>query len=110
VPVRGCYVHTNHVLVDEHRSIEAATPMMSSHHRQCRMEELVAPSLAVDERDLMAFLSDHAGGDTAICRHDFAGISSNGAIIMEPATRSIWVVHGPPCSGRWISVPMPTVT
>ena len=100
---RGSYVHCNHFLRDGLRPLEVkGTPMASSNHRQTRLSALLegadAP-LAAD--DLMGFLADTQGGANAISRHDFAGISSNGAVVMEPAKRQLWAVHGPPDQGTW---------
>lgn len=99
---RGHHVHCNHVLDEGQRALEAVTPMASSHCRQARMGALLGAERApLTPERVMALLADHDGGGNAICRHDFAGISSNGAMVMEPESRSAWIIHGPPCSGRW---------
>lgn len=102
---RGLAVHCNHVLDAESRSLEASTPMHSSLCRQARLSALIGGvGGPVDAALLRGFLADHEGGDLAICRHDFGGISSNGSIVMCPATRRIWVCHGPACTGTWIEL------
>ena len=103
---QGVYVHCNHFLQAPLLDLEVrGTPMASSHHRQARLTEL-AKSAAhpLSESALMRSFEDTSGGDNAICRHDFNGISSNGAVVMAPSRRALWVVHGPPDSGRWTSM------
>ncbi len=104
VPVSyGAYIHCNHFLAPSLLELEVkGTPMASSHHRQARLTALLeSASAPITPDDLMAFLSDREGGANAISRHDFAGISSNGAIIIEPTQGQLWAVHGPPDAGQW---------
>jgi isopenicillin-N N-acyltransferase-like protein len=99
---RAFHVHCNHVLDEANKTLEAQTPMKSSVCRQSRMGQLIAGAqkpIGVDA--LERFLADHEGGADAICRHDYAGISSNGSVIMRPATREMWMVHGQACKGTW---------
>lgn len=100
---QGHSVHCNHVLEENNRALEApGTPVESSLHRQGRLSTLLgAPDRTHRPEDLMGYLADHDGGDRGICRHDFGGISSNGSVIMNPATRRLWAVHGPACTGTW---------
>lgn len=105
----GFLVHANHVMEPSLKEIEAPTPMASSHHRHARMEALVSGAdRPLTEQHLMRFLADHDGGETSICRHDYNGISSNGAVIMEPAARKMWALHGQACQGEWIEVDLPS--
>jgi len=98
------YVHTNHMLHDATKKLEArGTPTASSHARQRRLESLVAATERLGVADLQRLLSDREGGAEAVERHDFAGISTNGAVVMEPAARRIHAVWGPPSRGTWIS-------
>lgn len=104
----GFFVHTNHMIDPDLQKIEAATPMASSRHRYARMQALLSGvTEPITEEHLMRFFADHEGGETAICRHDYNGISSNGAVIMEPSARKMWAVHGQACQGRWIEVELP---
>mgnify|MGYP006294684047 CR=1 FL=1 len=100
----GWYVHTNHMLHPATARLEAeGTPTASSHARQARLEELAAGRDELTVADLRRFLADRQGGENAVDRHDFAGISTNGAVVMEPAARRIHVVWGPASRGTWIS-------
>jgi isopenicillin-N N-acyltransferase-like protein len=101
----GHTVHCNHVLDRTARALEAVTPMASSQCRQSRMGALIGGATApLELEDLKRFLADHDGGANAICRHDYAGISSNGSMIMDPEARRAWVVHGPACRGEWLEL------
>lgn len=98
----GPYVHCNHVLEEQNAALEApGTPVLSSHHRQGRLAALLEGGRQHTAEDLMGFLADHEGAELSICRHDYNGISSNGSVIMNPATRRLWAVHGPACEGTW---------
>jgi isopenicillin-N N-acyltransferase-like protein len=101
----GAYVHTNHCLVPAHQAIEGNTPSASSHARQDRLEALIADDC--NTADLAAakrWLSDRANGVNAISRTDFEGITSNGAVVMEPESGTIHVAHGPPHEATWLEL------
>ncbi len=100
---QGTYVHCNHFVCDALLDLEVkGTPMASSSHRQARLTTLLdGATQPLTPEDLMGFLEDTSGGANAISRHDFAGISSNGAVVMEPSQRQLWAVHGPPDRGTW---------
>lgn len=104
--VRGHYVHCNHVLGPENRPLEAAPPKPteSTVCRQTRMDQLIGEAKVVDAATLRGFLADHEGGEGAICRHDIAGISSNGAVVVEPESRRIWAAQGTPCTATWVEL------
>ena len=111
VPVStGAYIHCNHFLAAALLELEVkGTPTASSHHRQSRLTTLIESASAPITPDaLMTFLADTAGGANAISRHDFAGISSNGAVILEPGRGQLWAVHGPPDAGQWQRMTMQT--
>ncbi|MCB9645763.1 MAG: hypothetical protein H6730_04070 [Deltaproteobacteria bacterium] len=102
IPVAGAYVHCNHVLAQDILPLESqGTPVASSYARQGRLASLLASKPAHTSADLEGYLADHEGGVNAICRHDYNGISSNGSVIMNPATRRLRAVHGPACQGEW---------
>lgn len=103
IPDAAPYAHCNHFLCGETGRDEANTPMASSKARQARLTSLLAEG-PLTVAGLKAALSDHDGGDEAICRHGANGISSNGSVIMAPARREAWVVHGPACSGTWAHI------
>jgi isopenicillin-N N-acyltransferase-like protein len=104
IPVAGAYVHCNHVLAQDLLPLEPqGTPVASSHARQGRLARLLAERPTHTAAALEGYLADHEGGVNAICRHDYNGISSNGSVIMNPATRTLRAVHGPACQGEWRS-------
>jgi len=101
----GAYVHTNHCLSPELQAVEGNTPSDSSHARQDRLEALIAADC--DTADLDAakrWLADRENGENAISRTDYAGISSNGAVVMEPESGTIHVGHGPPHLTTWVDL------
>lgn len=101
----GAYVHTNHCLVAEHQALEGDTPSASSHARQDRLEALIAEDCHTADLDAATrWLGDRANGVNAISRSDFDGITSNGAVVMEPESGTIWVAHGPPHEASWLDL------
>jgi isopenicillin-N N-acyltransferase like protein len=101
----GAYVHTNHCLIPEHQAIEGNTPSASSHARQDRLERLIGESCGEADLDgAKRWLGDRDNGEHAISRTDFAGISSNGAVVMEPETGTIHACHGPAHLGSWVNL------
>lgn len=101
----GRYVHCNHCLVPAHIEIEGNTPSISSHARQKRVEALIDEAKGKANLSAMkAAMADHENGDNAICRHDFGGISSNGAVVMSSTTKRIEACHGLPCEATWIDL------
>jgi isopenicillin-N N-acyltransferase-like protein len=103
---RGHFVHCNHVLAEPHKALEAAPPKPSESTvcRQGRMGELIGGAPVVDAATMRGFLADHEGGEGAICRHDYGGISSNGAVVAEPAARRLWACQGTPCTATWVDL------
>ncbi len=108
IPVEtGVHVHTNHCQIAAHAQIEGDVPRASSEARQRRMSELLRGagsqgSLTLTE--LKSFLADSAGGELAICRDDFDGVSTNAAIVMAPASASAHACHGLPSTAEWIDL------
>jgi isopenicillin-N N-acyltransferase-like protein len=104
----GEHVHTNHCQIPRHQAIEGNTPSASSHARFTRLSELIAADRGrADLEASKRWLSDRANGENAISRTDFGGISSNGAVVIEPASRTIQVGHGPPhllAADAWLAV------
>ena len=102
---RGIFVHTNHCLVPRHAEIEANTPAASSHARQGRLEQLMRDRLGdIDASAIESAFADRENGENAINRVDFNGISSNGAVVMEPATGAFRACHGTPHDAEWVDV------
>jgi isopenicillin-N N-acyltransferase-like protein len=93
----GVHVHTNHCQIPAHQAIEGNTPSGSSHARLGRLNQLIEEDRGrADLEAAKRWLSDRANGENAISRTDFGGISSNGAVVIEPGSRTIVVGHGPP--------------
>lgn len=96
----GVAVHANHCLLPENQRIEGNAPNPSTLHRQRRMEELgTARPLTLDL--LAGFFADTDGGLNAICRDDYDGLNTNGAVVMAPARHEIRLVHGVPSRNPW---------
>jgi len=98
---RDTLVQTNHLRTELASLQVGHTPMASSHHRAKRMEALLDGLPSVRSSDLRRLLADTEGGELSIDRRGFAGISTNAAIVIEPAERRFWGVHGPASLGRW---------
>ncbi len=99
---RGFAVQCNHALEPELAELEVpGLPVASSRHRQHRLTELAAGAGALSPETLRRFLADDEGGALAINRDDFDGITSNGSVVMDPAGRRLWAVHGPADRGTW---------
>jgi isopenicillin-N N-acyltransferase-like protein len=93
----GAHVHTNHCQIAAHQAVEGNTPSASSHARFARLTALIADDLGKADLDAAKrWLSDRANAENGISRTDFGGISSNGAVVVEPTSRTIQVGHGPP--------------
>lgn len=99
----GVAVHANHCLLPENQKIEGNAPNPSTLHRQRRMEELGATRPLTLDR-LAGFFADTDGGVNAICRDDYDGLNTNGAVVMAPAVREIRLVHGVPSRNPWHSL------
>lgn len=97
----GVAVHANHCLEPENQAIEGSAATSSSRHRQARMEALGAQRPLSFEA-LRGFFADTDGGADAICRDDFDGLNTNGAVVMAPGARRIELVHGVPSRGTWV--------
>lgn len=101
----GAYVHTNHCLVPAHQAIESDTPSKSSHARQARLEALIERDRGhADVEGAKRWLADRESDELGISRGGFEGVSSNGAVIMEPQSGTIHVCHGPPHEAAWIDL------
>jgi isopenicillin-N N-acyltransferase-like protein len=97
----GVAVHANHCLLAENQALEGNRPNSSSLFRQARLEALGA-TRPVTLEAIQAFFADTAGGADAICRDDFDGLNTNGAVVMAPERGLIRMVHGVPTRGTWV--------
>jgi isopenicillin-N N-acyltransferase-like protein len=103
--VKGVYVHCNHCLEGANSEREGPQASDSSITRTSRLQGLLDSQREVlDIASLKGSLSDHDGADNAICRHDFNGISTNGAVVMSPEDGKIYACQGNPCSAVWIDL------
>ena len=77
-----------------------------SQPRLDRMNSLIRTRFgAIGVDDMKAFLSDHSGRPTSICRHD-GDSRTVAAIIAEPAARRMHVAAGNPCESRFVTYSM----
>ena len=96
----GVAVHANHCLLPANRAIEGTPPNASSLHRQARLERL-ATARPITAGLMQSFFADTDGQNNAICRDDFDGLNTNGAVVMAPERREIHLVHGVPSKNPW---------
>lgn len=102
---RGAYVHTNHCRAESLGAIEGDVPVESSHARFERMTELLRSGSPGSLRAMSGYLADTENGHNAICRYDYDGISSNGAVVMAPSSGRIVACHGPPdAEAIWVDL------
>jgi isopenicillin-N N-acyltransferase-like protein len=101
---RGHQVQTNHVQSARIRELEADTPAASSKTRRERLVELIEADAkaGIDLEAAKRYFADGEHGANAICRDDFAGISTNGAVLIVPARPALLMTHGLPSAGTWI--------
>ncbi len=98
----GTHVLTNHCLVPDHAAVEGDTPRASSCARRERMAALLEPARGrIDAALLRGFLADEHGGELAIRRDDFGGISTNAAVVIDPEARSLLACAGLPREDAW---------
>jgi isopenicillin-N N-acyltransferase-like protein len=100
----GVFVHCNHCLDPDMAELEVGPPSDSSLHRQRRLTGLLENRPGeIGVEDLKRLLSDHEGGELAICRHHGSdAVSTNACVIMSPETRELHACRGQPHIGRWI--------
>ena len=96
-------VRCNHLLDAEVVTTQRVQYTTCSSYRQQRLEDLLEQHETVGIDDIKRMLSDHEGGDNAVCRHDLppTGISTNAAVILSPETGEIHACRGQPHVGRW---------
>lgn len=103
----GFLVHTNHFLCPRYGVKENyAQSWQDSFPRVDRMNQLIRSKYgALTVSDLQAFLRDHSGNPTAICRHD-GNSRTVASLIAEPAQRRLHVAAGNPCQSKYITYSM----
>jgi isopenicillin-N N-acyltransferase-like protein len=100
----GFHVHTNHCQVPAHQAVEAPLSYASSHARLARMQRLLREAEHIDGRFLAGCLADRANGELAICRDDFAGISTNAALLVNPDGPTLRACAGQPNRAPWVTL------
>ena len=99
----GLVTHCNHPIHPAIDELNAEDMGQSTCNRQMRINELTQTG-QFDEAKIKEMLSDHEGGDLAICRHDVSeSISTNASIIISPETGEIHACRSHPHSGIWQS-------
>ena len=101
----GTFVHCNHCLDSELAELEVPPSGDSTFCRQTRLSSLMQSYEGeIGIEAVKEMLSDHEGGELAICRHHGAdGVSTNACIIMSPGTHEIHACRSQPHEGRWVS-------
>ncbi len=115
----GFLAHANHFLCDRYACAEArARSLPDSPQRQSRIEELIRSKFgSITVGEMQAFLSDHQGHPTSICRHSHDGTASVAvaahpmlgprgctvaALVAEPARGTLWISRGNPCCNAFV--------
>ncbi len=100
----GLLVHCNHALTAPIAELEITSPESSTSCRQSRLSFLMeSRGVDIGVNDIKEMLSDHDGGEDAICRHGekASDITTNACVIMSPETREIHACRGPAHWGQW---------
>jgi len=102
LPADGDYAHTNHYLAAELQGLAAPlADNTTTYGRLARAQALLAalPRPATPSA-LWSLLSDHEG-PKPICVHADGPNEAKtcGAVVLQPATREMWVRVGNPCAG-----------
>jgi isopenicillin-N N-acyltransferase-like protein len=100
----GMLVHCNHALHPDIAELEVSSANSSTCFRQTRLSELIQNAAgAITVENLKEFLSDHAGGADAICRHAENGedVATNACVIMSPQTGEFHACRGQGHLGQW---------
>jgi len=101
----GTFVHCNHCLASGLAELQVPPAGDSTFHRQTRLSALMQSHEGqIGVEAVKGMLSDHEGGELAICRHHGAdGVSTNACIIMSPGTHEIHACRSQPHEGSWVS-------
>ena len=99
---RGVFAHTNHCL-DPALAAGEMDPLPSPGSRQrCqRAQALLAAAGPITVEGLKRILSDHDSRPEPVCRHGEppTKYESASCLIAKPATRTLHLSYGPPCTG-----------
>jgi len=104
---RGYLAHTNHFVCSRYAKKENFDQSWKdSFPRMERINSLIAQrSGRVTIEDVKAFLRDHSGEPTSICRHDTES-RTVASLISEPARRRMHVAVGNPCRSQYVTYSM----
>jgi isopenicillin-N N-acyltransferase-like protein len=113
----GFLVHTNHYLCGGQAcETNYAASVPDTFPRLDRIRELVASKLGtITVADVKAWLADHSGYPTSICRHPHSGpdhpsVAARGhtaaSLIAEPAAGRLHVARGNPCRAEFATYHM----
>lgn len=104
--------YANHIKSQNLRDLELRGTGSSSYIREGRARQLLLAEHGHIGFDAIArTLRDETDYPTGICSHVCEGVSScetRAAVIMHPASRSIWIAGGPPSEHSFIPVPVGT--
>lgn len=97
----GVMSHCNHILDSSLVALQAEDMGPSTCQRQKRIDELLKRN-EFSVESIKEILSDHDGGQLAICRHDVGeGISTNATVIMDPQNGVLHACRSYPHEGNW---------
>ncbi|MBO8126877.1 MAG: hypothetical protein H0Z38_06555 [Firmicutes bacterium] len=103
----GLLVHANHFVSDRFKEVDlgsAKWPESSERFQRC--STLLSQSLPISNRSMAQILADHVNSPKGICRHGIDGEKAPQTIasaIAQPASSSLLVCPGNPCSNKWTS-------
>jgi len=107
-PVDGVLAHANHYRAAGVQADLSMVTTPDSPFRQDRVEQLVAESDArLDVGRVQSILADHASFPRSICAHgdlrrpEVERETTACALIVQPASRQMWLSDGNPCAATW---------
>lgn len=111
IAMNGAVIHTNHFVRDPAGGFDlAAQQMADSFVRYGRLQQrIVAHEAPLSVEALRAVLSDHTDAPNSVCCHPDARSDAAArwatlvSAIMEPATRTLHLAEGSPCTTEWLA-------
>jgi isopenicillin-N N-acyltransferase-like protein len=101
---RGVFAHTNHCLDATLAEFEVdPLPSPGSRQRRERAAALLAAAGPMTFEGLKQVLADHASQPEPVCRHGEppTRYETASCLVAEPATRTLHLSYGPPCTGAF---------
>ena len=96
--------HSNHCLLPEIKELESEDAGESSIFRSEQVKKLLKNHQEHSTTTIKNILSDQTGNALAINRYNYKNISSNGSVIMEPASKRFWACRTQADRGKWKEV------